>query len=215
MQTPKFPYDLSRFAFTQRFNTISPLTGKKHEADDIIPLYRRFDGLPADCYPVFSGQTLKMHDADPIYGKGIRVRTRIWPDLNRWLKNFKAQGTNLDILYWHLLDVTDEDGWINQNTPVGITGNTGLVFSNGEPVPDHLKGKPPYPGLHLHLEVEVDGKKIDPEIIYNYKPMSQIKTQKKGEELRLVLAAATWDEWVALCKVYGLDPNDINEKFPV
>lgn len=42
-------------------------------------------------------------------------------------------------------------------------------------------------------------------------PMSQIKQQQKGAEQRLVLAASTPAEWIALCKVYGLDPAHIDE----
>lgn len=211
MQTPKFPYDLSRIAITVRFNDISFLTDLPHHAWDIVPLYKRLDGLPADVYPVFSGQTIRINDTDVKLGKGIKVRTNLWPDIQKYLKTFGVEGDYIDILYWHMLHVTDKDGWVDQNTPVGITGNTGWVYSNGAQVPDNLKGVPPYPGLHLHLVTEVGGKAIDPDIIFNYKPMSQIKTQAVDNERRIVLAASSWDEWVALCKVYGVDPNQVDE----
>ncbi len=41
--------------------------------------------------------------------------------------------------------------------------------------------------------------------------MAQFKTQNKGGELRLVLQAATIPEWIALCKVYGVDPSVVDE----
>ena len=43
------------------------------------------------------------------------------------------------------------------------------------------------------------------------KNMSQIKTQAKGQSRRLALEASSIEEWVALCKVYGKDPNIIEE----
>jgi hypothetical protein len=175
MQTPKFPYDLSRMAITARFHTISPLTGRPHRAWDIVPLYKRADGKPADIYPVFAGKAIRIDDIDPVYGKGIKVRTAIWKDLNDYLRSFGITGTNLDIWYWHMLDVEDVDGWVDQNIPLGPTGNTGWVYSNGTEVPDHMKGVSPYPGLHVHLEVKVDDTYIDPDIIFNYKPMNHIE----------------------------------------
>lgn len=43
------------------------------------------------------------------------------------------------------------------------------------------------------------------------KKMNQFKTQNKGGELRIVLQAATPEEWQALCKVYGVDATQIDE----
>ncbi len=43
------------------------------------------------------------------------------------------------------------------------------------------------------------------------KPMSQIKTQAKGASRRIVLEASSIEEWIALCKVYGKDPNVAEE----
>ena len=206
MQTPKFPYDKSRMFISQYFHA-------GHKAWDIVPLYKRSDGLPADCYPIFAGFTVSMQDTSPKLGKGIKVRTNLWPDIQKHLAENGAVGKYIDILYWHLLDVTDEDGSIDQNTSVGITGNTGKVFTGGVAVPNSEKGIPPYKGLHLHLAIMVGAKYIDPQIIFNYKPqMSQIKTQSLGASRRLILEAGTIEEWIALCKVYGTDPNIVDEK---
>ncbi len=42
-------------------------------------------------------------------------------------------------------------------------------------------------------------------------PMPQIKSQAKGAERRIVLAAATPEEWTALAAVFGKDPNTVDE----
>jgi hypothetical protein len=44
------------------------------------------------------------------------------------------------------------------------------------------------------------------------KNMNQFKTQNLGGELRIVLQAATQDQWTALCAVYGVDPTNISEQ---
>lgn len=42
-------------------------------------------------------------------------------------------------------------------------------------------------------------------------PMPQIKSQAKGAERRIVLAAANQDEWKALAAIFGKDPNTVDE----
>jgi hypothetical protein len=42
-------------------------------------------------------------------------------------------------------------------------------------------------------------------------PMAQIITQGKGPERRIVLKAADLNEWQVLCRVYGKDPNKVEE----
>ena len=42
-------------------------------------------------------------------------------------------------------------------------------------------------------------------------PMAQIITQAKGPERRIVLKAANGTEWDSLCKVFGKDPNKVEE----
>ena len=41
--------------------------------------------------------------------------------------------------------------------------------------------------------------------------VAQIKTQGKGPERRIVLQAADLNEWKVLCKIYGKDPNTVEE----
>ena len=113
-------------------------------------------------------------------------------------KNVVPQGYNgkivIDELHWHCLEVTDLDGKIDQNIPVARAGNTGDVWSQGSPVPDHQKGNPPYPGLHEHLETAIRDEnlqlfnidkdkwgRIDPFIILNYIPMDSFKSQTKKQ----------------------------------
>lgn len=47
--------------------------------------------------------------------------------------------------------------------------------------------------------------------VLTVKNMSQIKTQAKGQSRRIVLEAATIEEWLTLCRVYGKDPNFADE----
>lgn len=48
-------------------------------------------------------------------------------------------------------------------------------------------------------------------IVITPKNMNQFKTQNKNGELRIVLQASSMEEWKALCKVYGKNPNVVDE----
>lgn len=204
IESPKFPYDRDRCSISQAF-------GADHDGWDIVPNYKRSDGLPADCYPVFSGRAVSVADTSTSKGKGIKVLTEIWPDLKDYLASKGVMNARqLTVLYWHLLDVIDVDGQVDQGTSVGITGNTGNVWSHGKPVPDSEKGVPPYRGLHLHLETYVDGRPIDPDIIFNYKPkrMNQTKVvlSKDGHTVyKAVPVATSWDEFKRQSEVEGIE----------
>jgi hypothetical protein len=161
----------------------------RHGGLDILPMNDKGIPFPAEIYPVLNGSEISIQDTDPKRGKGVKARTELDSDFIAYLKGkgLVPQGSKkvfLDTLYWHVLDVTDKDGLVDKDTFIAHAGNTGYVFSSGNPVPDSQKGVPPYPGLHLHLEMVLldengvlntkkDSKgRVDPQIILNYKKMN-------------------------------------------
>lgn len=162
-----------------------------HGALDIVPFNDLGMVFPAPIYPLYAGSELSIQDTDSIKGKGVKERISLDKDaLNYFIKQgLVPQGTDqcyLDVLYWHMLDVTDKDGTLELDTPIGQAGNTGNVYHDGQPVPDNQKGIPPYLGLHLHLEtvlttglttfnLDKDPRgRIDPQLIFNYKTMANL-----------------------------------------
>lgn len=190
MQAPQFPFR-TRYWINQQYNeNQANYPSGRHGGLDIQPFDQKGNLYPAPIYPVFSGKTMSVDNTDKDRGMGIRVRTDMWLDLADYLhKKGYEPGRYIEFLYWHMLDVTDLDGTITQDTPVGKAGNSGNVWSsqfpeaNGtlQPVPNKYKGVPPYYGLHLHLEcrtVDENGwilntnkdvwGRIDPLLILNY-----------------------------------------------
>lgn len=189
---PRFPYPgtiQNDYYISQRYddNAFNYPSGH-HGGMDIVPLtHAGGNHWPAPIYPLLGGRTLSVANSDVDRGKGIRVRTELDSDLIVYLKaqNCVPAGFTgkvyLDALYWHCLEVTDLDGTVDQQTPVGTTGNTGNVYAGGQPVPPSQKGVPPYPGLHLHLETIIRSDtqvfnldkdyigRINPEILLDYK----------------------------------------------
>lgn len=103
----------------------------------------------------------------------------------------------------HCKEIT-KIGKVKMGEQIGIVGFSGLVSPPG------------VGGSHTHIDISKNGKLelnntnnfLDPEK-YNWKgePMAQIKTQAKGSSRRIVLEAATEQQWKELCAVYGKDPN--------
>lgn len=231
---PRFPYP-GAWYISQGYHSNPPNVGYPsghHGGIDIIPLdHPGGNHWPAPIFPILGGITLQVANSDVDRGKGIKVRTLLSPPFTNYLLKKGLIPTTyhgsvyLDTLYWHCLMVTDLDGIIDQGTPVGLTGNTGNVYAGGLPVPDYQKGRPPYPGLHLHMECILNNGetafnrnldyigRIDPDIILEYPGdnMGQFKTQKKGDELRIVLQASNPEHWKYLCQSYGVDPGQIDE----
>ena len=232
---PQFPYP-GRYYISQGYDA-NPANvhypSGHHGGMDIIPQVSATDSnhWPAPIFPILDGRTLAVANSDVDRGKGIKVRTLLSAAFVAYLKSKSVipqaytGSVYCDTLYWHCLMVTDLDGTINQNTPVGLTGNTGWVFAGGIEVPDYQKGVPPYPGLHLHLEtILTNGTtafnldkdyigRIDPQIILDYPgdSMGQFKTQNYKGELRIVLQSDDIENWKELCKVYGVDPAHMDE----
>jgi len=184
------------YVITQRFGDNAPggrYAEGYHGAIDTVGNLENGRTSPK-IYPILSGTTLVVSNSDPARGKGIRVRTHLDAPLIDYLKSKGVVPQNynsnviLEHFYWHLHEVTDLDGKVGQDTPIGIEGNTGFVVSNGIPVPDSQKGQPPYPGRHTHHEHVLKGDyltfntdkdpkgRINPEIILNYEGESPEET---------------------------------------
>lgn len=238
--TIRFPYqgiEGKDWIVTQGYdsNPINGATGRgfyaiHHGGWDILPLKNQNRWL-APIYPVLDGRTMSVSTTDINRGLGIQVRTVLDPGLITYFKRLNRipagyQGEVwLDHIYWHMYKVTDLDGWVDENTSVGLTGNSGYVYAGGLEVPLNQKNVPPFDGLHLHFEyylrspfqvfntnLDAQGR-LHPELLWGYKeiPMGQFKTQKKGSELRVVLAASDINQWKVLCAIYGLNPDAIDE----
>lgn len=203
MLKPQWPYK-GKFTVTQGYH--ATLKGVYeddiHGALDIVPNYVEGQQWPTPIYACLPGTALNISNTDPARGKGIRVRTKLDQPFIDYLKsknlvpNEYTGNVFLEVLQWHCLEVTDLDGVVDQNTPIAITGNTGNVYSDGKPVPDSQKGKPPYPGLHNHFEMVVKGDyitfntskdrkgRVDPYIVMAYQPTGEDMfpaVQFKGE----------------------------------
>lgn len=185
--TPQKPFKdnyIQTQGYADNFNNYPE---RHHGALDLLPLDKDGKGFPALIYPLFNGSEVAYYNTDVKKGKGVRESLTLDKDFIDYLKgkgvvpkNFTGR-VDLEVLYWHVLEVLDTDGTVTQDTPIAKTGNTGDVYHNGVKVPDSEKGKPPYLGLHLHLETLLRGDgnllnldkdvrgRIDPHIILDYK----------------------------------------------
>jgi hypothetical protein len=195
------------FQITQKFgNKSNRYLSGYHEGTDFLPLDANHKPYPAEIFPICDGSEIFYNDESIIFGKSVKERAELDQDLITYLKNRgvvprEHVGTvQAEIFYGHMLKVLDKDGTVTQDTPIGLAGNTGYVFTtdkNGNviEVPNDQKGVPPYPGLHTHIECalrsgnkvfNVDKDKnpngvIDVEILLDYmkgKYMNQAKVVK-------------------------------------
>lgn len=195
-----------RYILTQNYyQNLSGYAEGHHGGLDLWPLDDQNKQFPAEIYAILPGKAIVISDSNTVRGKGIKVRTKLdQPFIDYLIKNNVLPSNingyvYLDTLYWHCLEVLDKDGDVSQETPIAKAGNTGNVWSQGVPVPDDQKGKPPYPGLHLHLEcvLYADTKllnldkdpygRIDPFIILNFRPMPQTYHIKIGDKIGVLV----------------------------
>ena len=85
-------------------------------------------------------------------------------------------------LYWHNLPVfpCKVGDVIKQGEEVAQMGNSGFVMQGGVKVPLEDRSKPPYPGTHLHQEIIVNGRYVDP------LPLIDWKIKVSGVELNVI-----------------------------
>lgn len=225
--TPQFPFK-TPYQITQGYGNTAPQYPVRHGALDIVPL-ENGHGFPAPIYPVFSGHMRYFLDDNDIQGRSISVESELDAPLIAYLKdkdlvprNFNGK-VSIICLYLHALYILDKDGTVDQDTPIAQCGNTGMVYSGGVPVPDDQKGKPPYPGLHLHLQMmlfggdnpaantfnldkDVQGR-IDPQIILNYKnEMTNAYIVKNGSEYAGALPLTAEAALVSFLLNVGVEP---------
>lgn len=187
---PQWPFK-TRYIITQGFNNTAPQYPVRHGGLDIVPLDAAGHAFPADIYPVFAGSLRHYEDDSDTLGRWLEIDAPLDAPLIDYLKDLgyvpKSFSGKVSLLhrYLHCLHVVDKDGHVDQDQPIAVCGNTGMVYSGGIPVPNDQKGKPPYPGLHLHLQMALYGGdnpaantfnldkdpvgRIDPLIILNYK----------------------------------------------
>src|SRR5258708_7697155 len=156
--TAQFPFK-SKYRITQGYSdNFNHYPESHHGALDIVPIDDSGNFYPALIYPVFDGSEISIQDTDPIHGKGVLEEITLD---QAWIDYYKSNDcipanyigiVYLRILYWHMLHVFDKNGTLTQDIPIGPAGNTGLVYHNGQPVPDSQKGVYPYLGGHTHLE---------------------------------------------------------------
>lgn len=230
------PYDISQ-GYNDDANDMynGPLDGHHHGALDIVPLQNGAP-WPAPIYPIQNGSEISIQDTDPVYGKGVRERILLDADT---IAYFQGKGVIpntlpvgqvvcLDVLYWHMLDVTDQDGSLEEGTPLGHAGNTGAVYHLGTAVPDNQKGVPPYLGLHLHLETSfgtTQGVKfnldkdpqgrVDPEFVFAKQPIKIHFIGWNDKEKGVYIPADTMDRLQGIIKSlpalgsdYTFDPTE-------
>lgn len=88
---------------------------------------------------------------------------------NKGLENgygirLKGLETGHDYLYWHCLPLFPVYGGdvVKAGQVVAFMGNAGLVYQGGQYVPLDKRNKMPFPGTHLHIQMELNGKRVDP-----------------------------------------------------
>jgi len=131
--------------YKQRFG----LTGG-HNGIDIVSFHGddllcAEDGFVYKIYNISSGSVTK--------GFGVCILT-----------NPNENGIVTEWVYWHTMSniqVKEEDK-VKQGQLLAFEGDSGYVYTNGQPVPDSQKGIPPYPGTHLHWGKRFCKKTLNP-----------------------------------------------------
>src|SRR5581483_3336657 len=228
---------------TQGFHPVTTASFSAHQGLDEVPLDAQGRAWPAPVRATLSGVVNGNNTYDPGPGKfhQVVVDTVIdSPHFIDYLKKNKAVPVNytgnviLKHAYLHGLDNLVKAGdSVIAGQDIMICGNTGDVKSGGIPVPDALKGKPPYPGLHLHRQyylLSETGKNlnlndatnpqgtINPSIIDNYQPPMTIGYQKTGDQTVYVAVGpvlvplADWNAFLTIggseSSVVRLDPTE-------
>lgn len=231
--TPQWPFKCP-YKITQGYaNKSDRYKNGVHLGLDILPLDAQGKGWPAPTYPILGGKTRYFYN-EPHGNPApmIAVDTLLDAPFISYLKTKGvipqdyAGTVTLYHEYLHGLEILDKDGEVSQDTPIMKCGNTGMTYTgkviNGEtvyvPVPENMKGVPPYPGLHLHLQCYLIGTNnkllaqtpdnpsgtISPLIILNYKAMNEfVKILNYKGEVGIFIAAEDIPTLKALGKTFG------------
>jgi hypothetical protein len=131
----------------------------------------------------------------PFYIPFDGVVTTYWGDEGgNWLRLTRPNGDKIE--FAHLSKYAIRSGKAKAGQLAGFTGNTGSITTR--------------PHKHIQI-INKYGKRLNPETYDWGQYMNpNIQTQKKGQELSVNIPAQSWDDFVALCKYFGKDPNSID-----
>ena len=104
---------------------------------------------PENCTILGITDTGKLDDPDELaYGYGV---------------SFKGE-SGLTYLFWHCLPIFPVWGGdlVSQGQIIAYMGNAGNVYQGGQYVPLSERTSKPYKGTHVHVQVEMNGVRIDP-----------------------------------------------------
>lgn len=221
MELPLRPFTCQS-RITQGYNP------KTHVGLDEVPYDAYGTSFPAFVRATLSGRINTNNTYNPNNGNLHQITIDSVIEDDAFIAYLKSQGVVpkayvrkvvLKHSYLHGLQILVMSGDVTRGQNIMICGNTGDVWSGGKPVPQSLKGKSPYPGLHLHRQYYLYDDKgnkfniddqtnpqgtIHPSIIDNYNPMKTIGFKQAGNDTvyievgSLLVPLADWEAFVTL-----------------
>ena len=86
-----------------------------------------------------------------------RVETYSGTEGGNWLRLIRDNGDKLE--FAHLSEYLVKAGYVKEGNKIAVTGNTGQITS----------------GPHLHIQIFVDGNRVDPEKYFNHMTQEEVK----------------------------------------
>lgn len=79
------------------------------------------------------------------------------------IKLRSIENPSIEFLVWHTLPIfaVEEGETVLQGQPICEMGNSGFVYQGGQYVEIDLRTVPPYKGTHAHVELYIDGERVD------------------------------------------------------
>jgi murein DD-endopeptidase MepM/ murein hydrolase activator NlpD len=138
----------------------------------------------------------------PVYAPFNGVVTDTWGPEGGNTILFKPDNQDIVIRFMHLSRFIKK-GYVHEGDVIAISGNTGNI----------TRGKG-----HCHIDISKHSLQInntrnfiDPEKFWGKGYMNpNIRTLQRGSERGIYIPAQSWDDFVALCKYFGKDPNQVD-----